>query len=98
MSTFDTYVYVLTNDGEEHEVKVRIDYDAVYQAEYTSGLPENCYQAESEMTLNSVEAINELPEGITDADVSMASHDADERLQDEAWEHYHSNGVDDGPA
>ena len=95
MSTFDTYIYVTDKDGVEHEIKVRVDYDATYQSARISGPPEDCYPADSEMTLNSVEALNELPEGITDADVCVASHDSDDFLQDEAWDHYHSRGVDD---
>ena len=70
MSDFKTYL-CLMHDGEEHEIEVRISYDATYQAAYTTGLPENCYPAEGEMDLTAVEAIGELPDGITQSLTSV---------------------------
>lgn len=95
MADFKTCVYVTDQDGEEHEIDVRIEYDAVYQPARLSGPPEDCYPEESSMDLTKVEVIGDLPEGITYGMVVVASMADDERLTDEAWEHYHSRGVDD---
>ena len=95
MSDFQTYL-CLMHDGEEHEIDVRISYDATYQAEYTTGLPENCYPAYGEMDLTAVEAIGALPDGITQEMLTVAAMAADDRLTTEAWEHYHGRGSDDG--
>lgn len=95
MSHFTTTVYPLDNDGEEHEIEVRIHYDATYQAARISGPPDSCYPAESEMILTDMDILSELPRGITDKDVIAAADSDEERIEDEAWTHYHSRGVDD---
>lgn len=87
MSDFKTYL-CLTHDGEEHEIEVRISYDATYQAAFITGPPENCYPAEGEMDLTAVEPIGALPDGITHGMLTVASVAANDRLEQEAWEHY----------
>ena len=88
MADFKTYLYIENQDGE-HEIEVRISYDASYQKEYISGPPEDCYPAYSEMDLTAVEPVGDLPEGITQEMLVVEAMAADERLTDEAWEHYH---------
>ena len=87
-SNFKTQVYVLDQDGEEHEVDVHIEYDAVYEPAFVTGLPEDCYPDSSEMDLTEITAINDLPPGITDAMVRDAADDDKDRLTEEAWEDY----------
>jgi hypothetical protein len=91
---FTTTVYPLDRDGEEHEVSIRVHYDCDYEPAYTSGLPENCYPASGDMVLTEIEILNELPAMITDADVRAAAEDAEDRLVQEAWDDYHSQGAD----
>lgn len=88
MADFKTYLYIENQDGE-HEIEVRISYDASYQKEYISGPPEDCYPAYSEMDLTEVTPVNDLPEGITQEMLVVEAMAADERLTDEAWEHFH---------
>ena len=87
MSDFKTYL-CLTHDGEEHEIEVRISYDATYQAAYISGPPEDCYPAEGEMDLTAVEPIAALPDGITQEMLTVAAMAADDRLTTEAWDDF----------
>ena len=94
MADFKTYLYIENADGE-HEIEVRISYDASYQAAYISGPPEDCYPADSSMDLTAVEPINDLPAGITQEMLVVEAMAADERLTDEAWEHYHGRSCDD---
>ena len=91
MSDFKTYL-CLMHDGEEHEITVRISYDATYQAAYTTGLPENCYPADGEMDLTSVEPIGALHPGITQEMLTVAAMAADDRLTQEAWDDYFDGG------
>lgn len=95
MPDFQTHL-CLTHDGEEHEITVRISYDATYQAAYISGPPEDCHPAEGSMDLTAVEAIGALPDGITQEMLTVAAMQADNRLTQEAWENYHGRGSDDG--
>lgn len=87
MADFKTYLYIENQDGE-HEIEVRISYDAQYQKEYISGPPEDCYPAYSEMDLTEVTPVNDLPEGITQEMLVVEAMAADERLTDEAWKDY----------
>ncbi len=91
MSDFKTYL-CLTHDGEEHEIEVRISYDATYQAARISGPPENCYPAYSEMDLTDVEAIGTLPDGITHGMLTVAAVVDNDRLTQKAWDDYFSGG------
>lgn len=93
MPTLDTTIYIYTSETD-HEIPVRIDYDAIYQPARISGPPENCYPDESEMTINAIEPLGDLPEGITQKILEEVA--ADMGIEDECWEHYHSRGVDDG--
>jgi len=93
MPTFDTTLYILA-DGIDHEIPVRVDYDATYQRARISGPPEDCYPEEGEMTLNSIEPLGDLPEGITQKILEEVSADTD-GLEDECWDHYHSRGSND---
>ena len=87
MSDFKTYL-CLMHDGEEHEIEVRISYDATYRAARISGPPEDCYPAEGDMDLTAVEAIGALPDGITQEMLTVAAMQADDRLTQEAWEDF----------
>lgn len=87
MPSFQTYL-CLTHNGEEHEIDVRISYDATYQREYISGPPEDCHPAEGSMDLTAVEAVGALPDGITQEMLTVAAMQADNRLTQEAWEDY----------
>ena len=89
MSSFNTYINVTDQDGE-HEIEVKISYDATYQAAYTSGLPEDCYPAESEMDLTEIEPISELPAGITQEMLAVAAVAEEDRITELAWDDYHS--------
>ena len=88
MTTFRTTIYILDRDGGEHEIPVEVDYDATYDPGRSYGPPENCYPPESEMTINSIV----WPAGIT---LDMASDNQLEKMEQEAWEHYDTRGVDD---
>ena len=88
MADFKTYLYIENADGE-HEIEVRISYDAIYQREYISGPPEDCYPADSSMDLTEVTPVGDLPTGITQEMLVVEAMAADERLTEEAWEHYH---------
>lgn len=94
MPDFKTYLCLMHN-GEEHEITVRISYDATYQREYISGPPEDCYPAYGEMDLTAVEAIGALPDGITHGMLTVAAVAANDRLEQEAWEDFMSLGVDE---
>lgn len=93
MPNFKTEIYIYTPDGDEHEIPVTVDYDATYQAEYISGPPEDCYPAEGDMTINSIEPVGALPDGVTLA--ILEEYANLDLLTEEAWDHYHSRGVDD---
>ena len=86
---FETVVYVLDQDGEEHEIRIGVCYDATYQAEHISGTWEDSYPAYGDMDLTDLLILDDLPAGLTDADVKQAAADC-ERITDEAWEDYHS--------
>ncbi len=88
MSEFKSYVYVLDQDGEEHEIDVRVEYDCDYEPAVIYGLPENCYPASGDMDLTDIVSINDLPAGITDAMVTDAAELAKDRLEQEAWEDF----------
>jgi hypothetical protein len=92
MSIFKTTLYFIV-EGEEVEIECTVDYDAVYQPAQISGPPERCYPEESEMTINSV--LPDDPE--ISPELKEAIKSAEDRIIDEAWEDYHSRGVDDGP-
>lgn len=93
MAKFTAYIYPML-DGEETEVGVTVDYDAVYQAEYISGLPENCYPAYGEMTINS--AIPDTPDW--PKEIAAEIEKQKDRIEEQAWADYHSRGVDEeGP-
>lgn len=95
MGKFDTCGYVLDSDGQEWEIAVRVSYDATYEPEHITGLPENCYPATSEMDLTKVVSTNDLPPGITDEMVLTAAHNEAERLEQEAWDDYNEQGQND---
>lgn len=92
MSEFRTEIYIIAADGEEHEIPVTVDYDAEYDPGRVTGPWEDCYPPSGDMTINSIEPVGEWPVGIT---LDMASDNQLEKIEDEAWEHYHSKGVDD---
>ena len=87
MSDFLSYVYVLDSNGEEHEIPVKISYDATYEKEYISGPPEDCYPATGEMDLTGI-SIYDLPFGITDEMVLAQVDLAKDRLEQEAWDDF----------
>ena len=95
MATFETYITFPESDNEELselEIDVRIDYDAYYQPAYVSGPPEDCYPAEGDMELNSIDPVEDLPKGITQEMFKGVVDASLDRLTDEAWDHYHVQG------
>lgn len=95
MSNFETTVYPTDSDGVEWEIEVRIHYDATYQPARISGPPEDCYPADSKMILTGMDILSDLPQGITYKDVIAAADASEERIEEEAWQDFHSRGVDD---
>lgn len=95
MAEFNAFVYPLDRDGGDHPVLVRVSYDCDYEPEFISGLPENCYPASGDMTLTKIEPIGKLPSMLTEGDVLEAADAARDRLEEEAWDHFHTKGVDD---
>ena len=87
---FVSVVYVVDQDGQDWEIEVGIAYDCTYDPGVYSGPWENSYPASGDMYLTDVTSINDLPHGITDAMVTAAAEDANDRLTEEAWEDYHS--------
>ncbi len=85
---FKTTIYATDQDGGDVEVDVRIHYDAHYQAAFTTGLPENCYPEDGELTITEVETLHDLPLGITEDMVTLAAEADSERLIQEAWEDF----------
>jgi hypothetical protein len=76
MSQFLTTIF-----REDDAVEVCVDYDADYQAECVTRLPEDCYPAYGDMTINSVT----LEDG---ADAKLSDKEMDDIIQ-AAWEDYH---------
>lgn len=93
MADFKTYLYIENEDGD-HEIEVRISYDASHQEAFISGPPEDCYPACSEMDLTDIDPVGTLPAGITQGMLKIAAMAADERLTNEAWEDYFNRGID----
>lgn len=85
MRKFDTTLIV-----GDVDIDVTVEYDAVYQAAKLSGPPENCHEAEGELTLISCRPILFLPHGITNGDLERARVQQKARLEEEAWEDYHT--------
>ncbi len=96
MSHFTTTVYPIDRDGQDWEINVRVDYDCDYQAAKVSGLPENCYPEAGDLDITEITILDELPSMITEADVMEAADAGKDRIHMEAWDHFHSRGVDDG--
>jgi hypothetical protein len=96
VSHFTTTVYPTDRDGQDWEINVRVDYDCDYQPAKVSGPPEDCYPEAGELDMTEITILDELPSMITDADVYAAAEDAKDRLDQEAWDHFHNRGVDDG--
>jgi hypothetical protein len=82
MTTFMTTIF-----REDDAVEVCVDYDATYQAARIYGPPEDCYPEYGEMVINSVTDSDGGEVKLSDAD--------EERIEEQAWEHYHTRGVDD---
>jgi hypothetical protein len=95
MADFKTHAYLTDRDGGEHEIPVRVSYDCDYQAAFISGPPEDCYPEAGDMEITDIEALGELPQGFTDDDLKNLDDAEKSRIEDEAWDHYHSRGVDD---
>jgi hypothetical protein len=95
MSDFRTYLYLTDKDGEEHEVDVRVYYDATYQSARISGPPEYCYPSESEMDITDIHVIGDLPPGCDEPDFDTLSVEQQDRIEVDAWEHYFARSVDD---
>ena len=88
MSTgrFDT-----TLEVDDLEVDVTIEYDATYQAERISGPPEKCCPADGELDLLSCEPVMSLPPEVLMSQLRMAAVKAQTRLEELAWEDFHSH-------
>lgn len=90
---FETYV----NLDEENEVNVEVTYDATYQRARVSGPPEDCYPAEGELTITTVTPLD--PRDVPPLYKSQFENEVEnamERLEEEAWENYHSRQEDGG--
>ncbi len=74
-------------DQEDNPTEVCVDYDATYQTEYISGPPEDCHPAYGEMTINSITREN--------GSDYRPNKLEEEQILEEAWEDYHSRGIDD---
>jgi hypothetical protein len=90
VANFTTYIYPVL-DGEETEIEVVVDYDANYQPARVSGPPEDCYPEDSEMTINSVTTEFKGWE----SEIANEIENCQDILEEQAWEDYHSRGVDD---
>lgn len=86
---FETVVYVLDRDGGEWEIEVGVSYDCTYDPGVYSGPWENSYPASGDMDIHDVLILDDNPAGITDDMVMEAVESARDRLEDEAWEHFH---------
>lgn len=86
MSTFTTEIYIYTPDGEEHEIPVTVDYSATHD----NGDAEN--PPGGSMTIKSITPTEALPDGVR---LDMASALQLSNIEEDAWEHYFSKGVDD---
>jgi len=93
-SDFKTEVYVTDQDGQVWEIEVGVSYDATYQAEYISGPPEDCYPAYGSMDITGIQITQDNPPGITDKDILDAAELDNERIEELAWEDYHSKKYD----
>lgn len=82
---FSTTVEIAT-EVDTYEIEVGISYDATYEPAYISGPPEDCYPDSSEMDLTGLVILDDLPEGVTEQMVRSAAEDANERIEQEAWD------------
>jgi hypothetical protein len=93
MATFRIDLYPII-DGEETMVCCTVDYDAHHQAAKVSGPPEDCYPEDGDLCINSIEP--DTPD--FPAEMVEAIEAAKDRIEETAWEDYHSRGIDDdGP-
>ena len=78
--TFKSAVYL----EDDTEIDVSISYDAFYQKAKLSGPPEDCYEADGELTINSIIPVQE----VSADDLKLAIKNGMDRLENEAWEHF----------
>jgi hypothetical protein len=77
-----------TNEEEEEyvEIELELGFDAYYQKAYISGLPEDCYPSEGELTIN--ECIYKLPENVTQEAFDAAYKAKEDSIEDKCWDAY----------
>lgn len=82
-------------EGETTELPIIIDFDAVWQNAYVSGLPENCYPAESELTINGYEY--DTPDNVNKKDVEIEIDRLSQLglIEDACWDYYFYGKYDD---
>ena len=86
---FETCVYVMV-DGEEIEVPISVEFNASYTPAYVSGLPENCYEAESDLEITAITTDAEWNAGygVTGEMLSAAIEAAMDDIEEKAWKEY----------
>lgn len=89
MPTFTTNIYIYPPDGEEHEITVTVDYYAINDPGDAWTPPDGS------MTLNSIEPVGVLPDGVTDEMIFSKAVKDNDKFEDQAWKHYFAKGVDD---
>lgn len=94
MANFTYHIEVIGTDSEYHEIPVSITYNATYQRAYVSGPPEDCYPAEGEMEIESMD-FTVCEGGPTRADVEDALAQHADAIDEKAWEDFHNNSSDD---
>jgi hypothetical protein len=88
-NSFNHYLLVKDEFGEEQEVMLCVTYDAVYEPAFTSGLPEDCYPDSSEMDITDIGIVMEwLPRGLTTEAVMAAAKAIKDEIEEKAWEDY----------
>lgn len=85
---FETFVYVVDQDGGDWEIRIGVCYDCTYDPGVYSGPWEDSYPAFGDMDITEILVLDDLPAGLTDAEVKQSAADC-ERITDEAWEDYH---------
>jgi len=90
---FTTEVYVTDRDGQEWEIEIGVSYSATYDPGKYSGPWEDSYPAYGEMDFQ-VHLIQDTPSILSDKDVLDAAEKDQERIEEMAWEDYHSKKYD----
>ena len=91
--------YTLMLGDEEFDVDFQIEADISYEPEYISGPPEDCYPASGDCDITEIKVLSQV-DGLRDADIldALGKQVGTDKITDDLWSDYHSQGVDDGPA